>query len=148
MQLNSLNLPDVHAKKSKSNHQFENPKEVDGRVIDSLLFDLRLPRLRIPFETPVVLSKADRDRLISTWRRCLAAPYNTGTVLAMEELIALRDLESLPLLQRVVSELQSGCAPNRDEASIPETEFPWLTQYNVDYLEGKISELAAPAENP
>ncbi len=128
--------------------QFEDPRELDGRVIDSLLFDLHLPRLRIPFATPVVLSKTDRDRLISTWRRCLAAPYNTGTVLAMEELIALRDLESLPLLQKVVSEFQSGCAPNRSEASIPETAFPWLTQYDVDDLEAKMSKLAAPAENP
>jgi hypothetical protein len=129
-------------------HQFEDPHEVDGRVIDNLLFEVRLPRLRITLETPVVLSKADRDRLISTWRRCLAAPYNSGTVLAIDELIALQDLESLSQLQKVVAELKSGCAQYRIEASNSELAFPWLTRADVDFLETKVSELAAPPEKP
>ena len=128
--------------------QLDNPKEVDGRVIMNLLIALRLPRLTGHLETPVVLSKADRDLLISTWRRCLTAPYNTGTVLAMDELIALRDLESLPQLLKVASEFRSGCVPDESEASIPEPAFPWLTQSEADFLESKISELAAPPEKP
>lgn len=128
--------------------KFEDPNEVDGRVIDNLLFEMHLPRLRISFETPIELSQADRDRLISTWRRCLAAPYNSGTVLAMDELIALQDLESLPQLQKVVAELKAGCAPDRNEASNSELAFPWLTLADVDFLETKVSELAAPPEKP
>lgn len=128
--------------------QLEDPKEVDGRVIMNLLIKLGLPRLTVPFETPVVLSKAERDRLILTWRKCLVAPYNTGTVLAIDELIALQDLESHPQMQKVVSELQSGCAPDRSDASISELAFPWLTLADVEYLEAKVSELAKPLENP
>ena len=128
--------------------QFEDPKEVDGRVIDNLLFDMHLPRLRVPLETSVVLSKADRNRLISTWRKCLAAPYNTGTVLAIEELIALRDLDSIPQMQKVLSEFQFECATNGSEESIGEPTFPWLDQYVFDDLEVKVSELATPPEKP
>ena len=128
--------------------QLEDPKEDDGRVIMKLLFELHLPRLAEPVESPVVLSKAERDRLILTWRKCLVAPYNTGTVLAIEELIALQDLESIPQMQKVVSELQSGCTPDRSEASNSELAFPWLTRADVDFLETKVSELAAPQEKP
>jgi len=128
--------------------QLEDPKEVDGRVIEYLLFELHLPKISGPSGTPVVLSVADRDRLISTWRRCLNAPYNKGTVLAMEELIALRDLDSLPLMRRMHSEFQSGCAPSEIDGQIPEVAFPWLTRYDVGDLEAKIIDLAVPAESP
>ena len=68
--------------------------------------------------------------------------------MAIDELIALQDLESHPQMQKVVSELQSGCAPDRSDASISELAFPWLTLADVEYLEAKVSELAKPLENP
>ncbi len=128
--------------------QLENPNEVDGRVVDSLLIELRLPRLRQPFETPVELSKRDRNRLISAWRRCLAGPYNHGTILAIEELIAFKDLESLSTLRQVVAELQSGCAPNEGNSKINDVMFPWLNQFDVDEMKARVSELAASAKIP
>ncbi len=128
--------------------QLENPKEVDGRVIESLLIELQLPRLRQPFETPVELSKRDRNRLISAWRRCLAGPYNHGTVLAIDELIAFKDFESLSTLRQVVAELQSGCAPNESNSIKNDIVFQWLTQFDVDEMKARISELAASAKIP
>ena len=117
--------------------QFENPKEVDGRVIAELLGHLNLPRLSGLAQKSVSLTEPNRELLIATWRRCLVRPYNQGTVLALEELIALDDLDSLPLLRQVITELRAGCVQDRAEAPIT-AALPWLSRYDVDALDEKI----------
>ncbi len=130
--------------------QLDNPDEVDGRVIAHLIGRLQLPRLsyaEIGIKQPEVTT-VTRALLISVWRRCLVTPYNRGTVLAIEELAAHRDLDSLPRLRQVIDQLRSGCATKPFNDGSDPAPFPWISRYEVDALEKRLVGMTPAPSTP
>ena len=123
--------------------QLSNPEETDGRVVAHLLVHARLPLFSSYNHQPPQLTAADRATLITTWRRCLNAPLTRGTILVMEELIALHDVESLPHLNQLRDRMRAGASrrpvPNGEYDS---AQLPWLSTYEIDELDKKLKTLS------
>ena len=130
-------------------HQLENRNETDGRVVAHLVRRVKLPLLSSYNPQPPELTPADRATLVAIWRRCLVAPLTRGTVLAMEELIELHDVDSLPRLNQVLDHLRSGASgrpvPNGDD---DKARLPWFSKYEVDELEKRLRTLSDPNVRP
>lgn len=122
--------------------QLNNPEETDGRVVAHLLGRTRLPLFSSYNPQPPQLTDADRATLITTWRRCLNAPLTRGTKLAMEELIALHDVESLPRLNQLRDRMRAGASRRPVSSGDNDSaQLPWLSTYEVDELDKKLKTL-------
>lgn len=129
--------------------QIANPSERDARYVEDLLaiigtfpltsevsFDIRDGR-KVPVEPK-------RSELIAIWRRCLAKPYTRGTLLAISELAALGDDESMPLARSILEEIEGSCA---DLAAVGEgakgKQYPWIDQYDLKRLRSQLDRLTS-----
>ncbi len=129
--------------------QIANPSECDARYVEDLLaiigtfpltsevsFDIRDGR-KVPVEP-------ERSELIAIWRRCLAKPYTRGTLLAISELAALGDHESMPLARSILEEIEGSCA---DLAAVGEgakgKQYPWIDRYDLKRLRSHIDRLTS-----
>lgn len=129
--------------------QLARTDEVDGRFIHHLLSRLQLPLLSGYQSEPRKPTAAELATLIPTWRRALVTPITRGTILAMEELIALRDNESLPRISKLRDLLRAGASSLpvgivEDETAL----LPWISIYEVDEFEKKLKALSDSQSAP
>lgn len=130
--------------RDRCHRQLNDPMETDARIIAQLLPGVGLSRLH-EVTPPPTISETDRAMLVTIWRRCLSMPYTRGTILAVEELIALRDIESLPRLQQVVRDLLDGAA---SPLAGGQPRLPWLSKYSLEKVEQGLQQLTSEAPAP
>ncbi len=134
--------------KDRHRRQLDLPDETDGRVIAHLLGVLSLPMLTGYHPQKPALSAADRLVLLSVWRRCLTAPLTRGTLLAMEELMALNDRESLPQLNLLLERLRAGASPNPVPTATDQARQAWFSAYELPPVEKSLSVLSGNEPTP
>jgi len=80
---------------------------------------------------------------LSIWRRVLTGPRNRGAVMAIEELMERKDVDSIPQIEALLTELESSC--NRSGPVNPDREakYPWASSYELEALRTKLKNLSS-----
>jgi hypothetical protein len=139
--------PPWHWDRQRVREQIANPSECDARYVEDLLaiigtfpltsdvrFDMRDDR-KVPVEP-------ERSELIAIWRRCMAKPYTRGTLLAISELAALGDDESMPLARSILEAIEGSCA---EVAAVGEgaegKQYTWVDHSDLKKLRSHLDRL-------
>lgn len=95
----------------------------DGRIIDCLLTALDM-----------LQSPASKKEEVAAYRRALLRPYSFGTLTACEELAKRNDVESAPIIRKILQELQAGCNAGLSWQNDPKAKFSWVDKYELEEI--------------